>query len=195
MDRRMFLGGLAAFAAAPVKAAAIMQDGINPALRDRALAAFARHRRRIVHADVIGIVDYARPSREPRFHLLDMATGRTETLLVAHGKGSDPAHSGWLERFSNDHGSHASSEGAFLTANEYIGQHGRSMRLHGLEPSNDAALARAIVVHSASYVTPALARERGKLGRSFGCFTVTAGDLPKVLARLGEGRLLYSDKV
>jgi len=194
MDRRMFLGGLAALAAAPVKAAVSLPDGINPALRERALAAFARHRNRLVHADVMGIVDYARPSRQPRFHLLDLVTGQSETLLVAHGKGSDPAHSGWLERFSNKHGSNASSEGAFLTANEYVGQHGRSMRLHGLEPSNDAAMARAIVVHSAAYVTPAHATA-GKLGRSFGCFTVTAQDLPKVLGRLGAGRLLYSDKV
>jgi hypothetical protein len=193
MDRRMFLGGLAALTAAPVKAAAALHDGISPALRDRALAAFARHRHHITRPDVLGIVDYARPSRSPRFHLLDMVSGQTETLLVAHGRGSDPAHSGWLERFSNAHGSHASSEGAFLTASEYSGQHGRSMRLHGLEPSNDAAFARAIVIHSADYVTPERAAS-GKLGRSFGCFTVTAEDLPKVLARLGQGRLLYADK-
>jgi len=194
MDRRMFLAGLAGLAAMPVTAAPLPSDGINPALRVRALAAFARHRNRLVHADVMGIVDYARPSGEPRFHLLDLVSGHSQTLLVAHGKGSDPAHSGWLERFSNVHGSHASSEGAFLTASEYHGQHGRSMRLHGLEPSNDAALARAIVVHSADYVTRARA-QTGKLGRSFGCFTVTAQDLPEVLGRLGAGRLLYSDKV
>jgi hypothetical protein len=194
MNRRLFLGGLAAIAASPVAARTAIADGVNPALRDRALNAFFKHRDRVVHADVIGIVDYARPSKQARFHLLNLTSGHAETLLVAHGKGSDPAHSGWLERFSNLHGSNASSDGAFLTANEYVGQHGRSMRLHGLEPCNDAAMDRAIVVHSAAYVTPERAAA-GKLGRSFGCFTVTAGDLPKVLTRLGAGRLLYSDKV
>ncbi|WP_439532258.1 murein L,D-transpeptidase catalytic domain family protein [Polymorphobacter sp.] len=194
MNRRLFLGGLAALAAPPARLLAATPEAINPALRDRALAALARHRTQIVHADVIGIVDYARPSRQPRFHLLDLVSGQTETLLVAHGKGSDPAHSGWLERFSNTSGSNASSDGAFLTANAYIGRHGRSMRLKGLEPCNDAALARAIVVHSADYVTADRAAA-GKLGRSLGCFTVTAQDLPKVLTRLGAGRLLYSDKV
>jgi hypothetical protein len=69
------------------------------------------------------------------------------------------------------------------------------MRLDGLEPSNDAARARAIVVHSASYVSQRLVGAQGKMGRSLGCFTVTADDLPMVMARLGAGRLLYSGKV
>lgn len=182
-------------AAAAVPARAMVSDGINPSLRERALAAFAAHRDKLAHGDVMGIVDYARASKLPRFHLLDLVSGASETILVAHGKGSDPAHSGWLERFSNRHGSNASSSGAFLTAEAYVGAHGRSMRLDGLEPSNDAARDRAIVVHSASYVTKAHPKQHGKLGRSFGCFTVTAEDLPMVMTRLGAGRLLYSDKV
>lgn len=193
MDRRLFLGGLLGLAAVPARA--VLADGVNPALRARALAAFQTHRARIVHDDVMGIVDYGRPSGAPRFHLLDLAAGASTTLLVAHGRGSDPAHTGWLGRFSNDAGSNATSSGAFLTAEAYVGAHGRSMRLDGLEPCNDAARSRAIVVHSASYVTKAMARDAGKLGRSLGCFTVTAEDLPLVMERLGAGRLLYSDKV
>ncbi len=193
MHRRLFLGGLMGLAAVPARA--VVPDGVNPSLRARALAALQTHRRRVVHADVMGIVDYARASREPRFHLLDLESGAVTTLLVAHGKGSDPAHTGWLARFSNDEGSNASSSGAFLAAEAYVGAHGRSMRLDGLEACNDAARPRAIVVHSASYVTRAMAHDAGKLGRSFGCFTVTAEDLPQVMTRLGAGRLLYSDKV
>lgn len=193
MHRRLFLGGLIGLAAVPARAA--LPDGVNPPLRARALAALQKHRRHVTHADVMGIVDYARASREPRFHLLDLESGAVTTLLVAHGKGSDPAHTGWLARFSNNEGSNASSSGAFLTAEAYVGAHGRSMRLEGLEPCNDAARPRAIVVHSASYVTRAMVRDTGKLGRSLGCFTVTAEDLPQVMTRLGAGRLLYSDKV
>jgi hypothetical protein len=69
------------------------------------------------------------------------------------------------------------------------------MRLIGLDPSNDKALARAIVIHTAPYVTESMARDLGKVGRSQGCFTVTDADLQQVLARLGGGRFLYSDKV
>lgn len=116
-------------------------------------------------------------------------------MLVAHGRGSDPAHSGWLRRFSNADGSNASCSGAFVTGELYVGKHGRSMRLHGLDPSNDQALARAIVVHAAPYVSQTMARESGKVGRSQGCFTLTETDLGQVLVRLGDGRFLYSDKV
>lgn len=179
-----------ALAAVPARASAA--DGIAPSLRAGALAALDRHRGRLARADVIGIVDFARPSAAPRFHLLDLASGATETLLVAHGKGSDPAHRGWLERFSNAHGSNASCDGAFLTAEAYVGQHGPSMRLDGLEPSNSAARDRAIVVHSAAYVTWDHVRQHGKLGRSLGCFTVPAEDLSQVMTRLGAGRLLYA---
>jgi hypothetical protein len=193
IQRRLFLGGLIGLAAVPARAA--FPDSVNPALRVRALAALQTHRRHVKHADLMGIVDYGRASRQPRFHLLDLGSGAVTTLLVAHGRGSDPAHTGWLARFSNDEGSNASSSGAFLTAEAYVGAHGRSMRLEGLERCNDAARPRAIVVHSASYVTRAMVRDTGKLGRSLGCFTVTAEDLPQVMTRLGAGRLLYSDKV
>lgn len=197
MDRRLFLGGLAGLVAAPMSAraaAVALKDGISPALRQRALAAFAANRERIKHADVIGVVDFAKASASPRFHLLDVASGASTTLLVAHGRGSDPAHKGFVERLSNASGSNASCEGAFLTAEAYVGAHGRSMRLDGLDPTNDAARPRAIVVHSAAYVTKEHVRQHGKLGRSFGCFTVTAEDLPQVMTRLGAGRLLYAAK-
>ncbi len=41
--------------------------------------------------------------------------------LVAHGKGSDPEHSGWLQRFSNIPDSEASSDGVFRTGDIYEG--------------------------------------------------------------------------
>jgi hypothetical protein len=124
-----------------------------------------------------------------------MVAGGTTSMLVAHGRGSDPAHSGWLQQFSNADGSYASCSGAFVTGAEYVGKHGRSMRLDGLDASNSNALERAIVVHTAPYVTEAMARDMGKVGRSQGCFTVTEADLQQVLARMGSGRFLYSDKV
>ena len=98
----------------------------------------------IAHRDVVGITDFTQPSRAQRFYLVDLMNGRAQTLLVSHGRGSDPQHSGWLERFSNEPRSNASSSGAYVTAGEYVGKHGRSMRLAGLEPSNSNAEPRAI---------------------------------------------------
>ena len=196
IDRRGVLAfGAAGVALAALPARASTAIALDSRLRDRALVALARHRGAIGITDTIAIADYSQPSREKRFHLIDLASGATTSMLVAHGRGSDPAHSGWLTRFSNDDGSFASSSGAFVTGAEYVGKHGRSMRLTGLDPSNCNALERAIVVHTAPYVTAAMAHDTGKIGRSQGCFTVTETDLAQVMTRLGAGRFLYSDKV
>ncbi|MBV9509229.1 MAG: murein L,D-transpeptidase catalytic domain family protein [Caulobacteraceae bacterium] len=150
---------------------------------------------KVAHADVVGVADFAQPSRVPRLHLVDLAGGEVATLLVAHGRGSDPEHTGWLQNFSNRPGSGATSQGHYLTGADYLGAHGRSMRLKGLDASNNNAEARGIVVHSAWYVGSDTVRERGMLGRSEGCFAVSQGDLAQVLDRLGPGRLLIATKL
>jgi hypothetical protein len=150
---------------------------------------------RIARRDVVGVADFSQPSRAARFHLVDLAAGKVDSLLVAHGRGSDPDHSGWLRRFSNAPGSAATSEGRYLTGDYYQGQHGSSMRLHGLDASNDNAYARTIVVHAAWYVSPQMAAQRGVLGRSEGCFAFCQADLGHVLQRLGPGRLIVAGKL
>ena len=170
-------------------------DGASPELLARARGALALHQGRLFHTDRIGIVDFARPSREPRFHVFDTVDGRTTTYLVAHGRGSDPAHSGWVTWLSNEPGSYASSEGAYVTRDLYVGTHGRSMRLAGLDAANSNAETRALVIHAAWYVSPQIARETGKLGRSEGCFAVSADRLDEVLGQLGPGRLIYASGI
>lgn len=168
---------------------------VRPELLRAAMTALRRHDNRIAFKDRIAIADFAAPSSRQRFYLVDMASGATTSVLVAHGSGSDPSHTGYLQRFSNADGSNASSEGAFMTADYYIGKHGKSQRLIGLDPTNDQALRRAIVIHSAWYSNPDMLATHGQLGRSQGCFAVGERDLEQVFARLGPGRMLYSAKV
>lgn len=145
--------------------------------------------------DMIGVVDFSIRSCEPRFHIVDAANGRvTKSLLVAHGKGSDPSNSGWAERFSNRPGSNASSVGSFLTGETYHGKHGRSQRLHGLDEANDLAFDRAIVIHGASYVDAGMAQSQGRVGRSLGCFSVERNEIDQVIDLLGPGRLLFASE-
>ena len=167
---------------------------VRPQLLRRAMAALDAQGSR-VRRDRIAIADFAAPSAQARFHLVDLLNGSSKSFLVAHGSGSDPSHTGWLHRFCNDEGSNASCEGAFLTSNYYVGKHGRSQRLIGLEGTNSNALARAIVVHGAWYSNPDMIRTHGMLGRSQGCFAVAEGDLDQVFARLGEGRMIFAAKV
>lgn len=178
--------GLAAFG---LPAGALAADRSVAAV---ARAALERAGDRIACRDVVGVADFSLPSRSPRLHLVDLVGGGVETVLVAHGRGSDPERTGWLSVFSNAPGSDATSRGAFLTSDFYIGKHGRSMRLVGLEPTNSNAEPRGIVVHAAEYVGPGVVEAQGMLGRSEGCFAVSPADLPRMLKRLGPGRLLIA---
>lgn len=185
----------AAPAPVPAPRHVVVDPAIDPDLLARARASFDRHRASLKHTDIVGIADFSRPSREPRFFLLDTHSGRVSKHLVAHGRGSDPDHSGFLERFSNVPGSEASSAGGYLTGDYYPGKYGRSLRLSGLDHSNSNAEARAIVVHSAWYAEPEQVVQHGKLGRSEGCFALSYDSLQEVLQRLGPGRFLYADKI
>lgn len=172
-----------------------IDGGIDPLLHRRALDALQQHRDSISYRDFIGVADFSLPSRAPRLHVVNLADGSVRSHLVAHGRGSDPSHTGWLERFSNAPRSNATSAGAYRTGSPYVGAHGRSMRLEGLDLTNSNALSRAIVVHGAWYVNEEMIDHSGMLGRSEGCFAVADTSLPEIMARLGPGRLLYAGKV
>jgi hypothetical protein len=170
-------------------------DGnIDPSLLRRALDALEQHSDSISSRDFVGVADFSLPSRAPRFHLVNLADGSVRSHLVAHGRGSDPSHTGWLQSFSNEPHSNATSAGAYRTGSVYIGAHGHSMRLEGLDPTNNNALSRAIVVHGAWYVNDRMIGDFGMLGRSEGCFAVADSSLPELMAGLGPGRLIYAGK-
>jgi len=198
VSRRFFINfALAALASGSGAGLALGRtDGIDgeidPVLLRRALDALKQHQDCISYRDFIGVADFSLPSRAPRFHLVNLADGSVRSHLVAHGRGSDPSHTGWLERFSNEPHSNATSAGAYRTGSLYVGAHGHSMRLEGLDPTNSNALSRALVVHGAWYVNEQVIGHSGMLGRSQGCLAVADSSLPEIIARLGSGRLIYA---
>jgi hypothetical protein len=139
----------------------------------------------------LAVIDYSRPSTEPRLWVFDILSGRLLFQeLVAHGRGTGEK---LAERFSNVEGSHMSSLGLFRTAETYQGSNGYSLRLHGLEQGfNDRALARAIVMHGAPYVGEAIAAQLGRLGRSFGCPAVRPEVARPLIDTLKDGSLLFA---
>ena len=180
--------------AAPVAEAAPARQDLPPLIAE-ALAALDAHASRVIHRDKIGVVDFSLPSSEPRFFLVDVASGTIERRwLVSHGSGSDPNGTGMVQRFSNQPGSNATSRGAYLTANTYVGKYGRSQRLIGLDADNNMAMDRAIVIHGAPYVDPSLIARQGRIGRSQGCFAFELGEVGAVMDLLGEGRMIYAGK-
>ena len=167
--------------------------GVDPHLFQRARAALDSHR--IAARDFIGIADFSRPSSERRFHVVDLRNGQVQSYHVAHGSGSDPAHSGYLERFSNAFGSYATSNGTYTTGEYYHGKYGLSMKTHGLDWTNNNAEARAIVIHNAWYAEPEVLAQHGKLGRSQGCFAFSRADQWPIMQKLAGGRMIYADKI
>lgn len=167
--------------------------GIDPQLFARAKAALDQHQ--IYARDTIGIADFSRPSSEPRFHLVNLGTGEVESHRVCHGRGSDPSHSGYLERFSNDFGSYATSSGTYMTADYYDGKYGLSMKVRGLDWTNNNAEARAIVIHNAWYAEDDMIPLHGQLGRSEGCFAMSRESQYAVMRKLAGGRMIYADKL
>ena len=198
LERRSFLEaamiGIGTSSFPAVAAIAKHPNAVPPRLMAKALAAVTKHRAHILHGDIIAIADFGAASSKARFHLVNLVSGHTTSMLVAHGKGSDPSHTGWLHRFSNAPGSNASSQGSFLTGEPYVGKHGQSRRLIGLDPENNLALDRAIVIHAASYVSDDMVKRYSKIGRSQGCFAVSGDHITQVLDQLGPGRLLFTDK-
>jgi hypothetical protein len=170
------------------------RDGlIRKPLLAAAIVALDRHKGSVSDPSRLFIADFSKHSSEPRFFMVDMTTGDVTAYRTAHGRGSDPNRSGWARRFSNAPGSFASSLGAYVTLGESYGlRHGRHVGLDGLDPSNNMAKDRAIIVHSADYCEIPFLRAFGMLGRSEGCFATSSKELAELLPAMGQGRLLYA---
>lgn len=166
---------------------------IRKELLERAYAALDIHGDKIPNRDRMYLVDFSKFSGDERFYEVDLQGGEIVLMRTSHGRGSDPAHTGFARTFSNEPDSHMSSLGAYVTAGASSGrQQGPNVLLDGLEYTNDKARERAIIVHGADYADPDFLAREGKLGRSYGCFSVAHGDLPRLRERMGRGRLLLA---
>ncbi len=142
-----------------------------------------------VQQNSLAIIDYTKPSTERRLYLLDLKTGEVSKHFVAHGKGS-----GGLipKKFSNTDDSKMSSVGLFLGGGTYYGKHGESLDLYGMESTNSKAADRDIVLHAAAYVSEDFIKDRGMLGRSWGCPAVSKSDIATMISHLKEGNVIYA---
>lgn len=200
MKRRDILKGTLATAAALALPARVFAAPMGGTPRDRILFDIAkrelvRHGNAIWRRDIVGIADFGLHSAKPRFHFVNLERGEIKSHHVSHGTGSDPQHDGWLKQFSNIEGSNATSRGAYVTWEWYTGRYGTSVRLGGLDQSNEAALRRYIVMHHASYAEDSHLAQYGRLGRSNGCFAMGTAQFREALLHLSGGRLLYADSL
>jgi hypothetical protein len=163
------------------------RDVLRLALNAREAAAV----KGLVHKnELLTVIDYSLPSTAKRLWVFDVPTG--DVLfheLVAHGKNTGD---NFARHFSNRDGSLQTSLGVFVTGRTYVGHNGYSLQLDGLEPTNDQALRRAVVVHGAPYVSAEFAAQHGRLGRSWGCPALSQQAAAKVIDTIKGGSLVFS---
>jgi hypothetical protein len=141
-------------------------------------------------ARYLTICDFSQSSRNKRFYVIDIEEGKLVTnTYVAHGRNSGNE---FATRFSNRPESLQSSLGFYVTSNTYIGAHGLSLRLNGVDGHyNDRALARTIVIHGASYVDEDRVRAGGYMGRSWGCPALPQDESTPIINMIKEGTCLF----
>lgn len=145
----------------------------------------------VANPGTLTIIDYSKPSTESRLWVLDLQTHSVLfNELVAHGQGTGD---NLAVEFSNTPDSHKSSLGLFVTEDPYVGKHGYSLRLNGLDRGfNDRARERAIVLHGAPYVSEQFSKSAGRLGRSWGCPAVREIVARKLIDRVKGGSLVFA---
>jgi hypothetical protein len=157
-------------------AAHLGQAGLKPEVFEKALTGFynLKNSGKISREkSILTIADFDQNSTKKRLWIIDL--NKDSLLLntwVAHGQnsGDDMA-----TKFSDVNDSNESSLGFYVTAEVYMGKHGRSLRLDGMDNGfNSNARKRSIVVHGAEYVSQGTINQLGRLGRSHGCPAVPA---------------------
>jgi hypothetical protein len=167
-------------------------QGLSPHVLNLALKAYEKVRQEGYDQQrVLTIVDYSKPSTEPRMWVIDLKTLKVAfQTLVAHGKNSG---GNYADSFSNRPQSLKSSVGVYLTSKTYVGHDGYSLRLDGLEPGfNSNALTRDIIVHPANYVSQAFADAHDRLGRSWGCFAVNPKISKQLINNIKDGTVIFA---
>ncbi len=139
--------------------------------------------------DYLTIIDFTSSSKDKRFFLVNLKDKKVEyESVVAHGKNSGLE---FAKSFSNKVNSHQSSIGFYKTAETYLGKHGLSLRLDGLEFTNSNARKRAIVIHSADYASTNFIKNNGRLGRSFGCPSLPKTNYKEIIQKIKNGSALF----
>jgi hypothetical protein len=144
----------------------------------------------IQNDSIISIIDFTLPSYKKRLFIINLNSGELLfNTFVSHGRNSGTA---MPTRFSNRLNSLQSSLGFYVTANTYMGEHGYSLRLQGIEKNiNDNAFNRGIVMHSAAYVDEGLIKTQGYIGRSWGCPAVPIALHKQIIEVIKNGSCLF----
>lgn len=149
-----------------------------------------REAKKLSDKEIVTLIDFRKSANEKRLWIIDLKNNRVlKHTLVAHGRNSGEEYA---TKFSNVPNSNQSSLGFYVTGAVYIGKHGTSLKLHGVENGiNDNAEKRAIVMHAADYVSDTFVKKVGRLGRSLGCPAVPVDEHKEIINTIEGGTCLF----
>lgn len=168
-------------------------EKLNPEVFDKAMRGYLNLQAAGKLSDdkqILSVADFTKSSTQARLWVIDLKAKKVIfNTYVAHGQGSGED---FATTFSNAEGTHASSLGFYVTGDTYIGEHGNSLRLNGMDRGfNDAALSRGIVMHAADYVSKNNIEGQGRLGRSWGCPAVAPELAQPIINTIKGGTCLF----
>ncbi|MEP7236529.1 MAG: murein L,D-transpeptidase catalytic domain family protein [Ferruginibacter sp.] len=147
-------------------------------------------RGKLANDNIISIVDFSLSSSKKRLFVIDLNEQKVlYNTYVAHGVNSGKEYA---NQFSNNPSSYQSSLGFYETKSTYLGAHGYSLKLDGLEKGiNDNANSRDIVIHAADYVNESLIKTQGYIGRSWGCPALPEKLHKPIIDKIKNGTCLF----
>lgn len=168
---------------------AVIAQGVPAKVAKKAFEKYEQFKSQVRRTEYIAMLDFTQHSGNKRFYFVNRKSGAVEQWSVAHGAGSDPDNDGIAQYFSNIPDSHMSSLGSYLIQEKYVSsKFGDSMRLDGLEDTNNLARDRAIVLHPSTYVKDG----NSKQGRSWGCPAVPYAKIQSLITRSKDGTFMYA---
>ncbi|MGY2131374.1 murein L,D-transpeptidase catalytic domain family protein [Hymenobacter sp. HD11105] len=170
----------------------VEQQGLRYEVFEKAMTGYLnlRTENKLGDKQLLTVVDFEKPSTEKRLWVIDLEKKQVKfNTLVAHGRNSGE---NLTKSFSNKNESNMSSLGFYVTQDEYIGKHGRSLKLEGVDEGyNDNALDRSVVMHGADYVSEEFVRQNGRLGRSLGCPALPMDQYAEIIDEVGGKTCLF----
>ncbi|PRZ25114.1 murein L,D-transpeptidase catalytic domain family protein [Flavobacterium granuli] len=144
----------------------------------------------VISKNILTLIDFSLSSNAKRLWVIDLNTNTIlYNSLVAHGRNTGDE---FAASFSNAAQSFKSSLGFYATGEIYIGKHGKSLRLDGLEKGiNSNARDRAVVIHGADYVSDSFIKNNKRLGRSLGCPAVPLQLVDDIIQTIKDKSCLF----
>lgn len=152
---------------------------------------WALEHRQINNPNILTVIDFNLPSDQRRLWVIDLRSSRV--LMNEYTTQGKESGSYYARHFSNNFGADATSLGVYKTLNAYLGKHGLSERLEGLEQGiNSNAYARAVVIHPAWYASPSFINENHRAGCSWGCFGINPAASERFINLTKNGSVIFA---